>query len=243
MGEGMRERMCAGERVCLCVCVCVHVCVWERERVCICVSGCVCVRTFYFIFITFLSYTTYTLSCFPYLHDRPIKIRVNFHLFSRLIFPCIISVYCFYSSVSPPNATLTTAQSSGRSSVYNSTKSTPPILTPQQQNSRNGSIKVQENTDFSVQDKKKLETFLTETLQDSLKMHYSDLRDELEKEYKTQNILENSKNDIEEQIKRFSNLKNAMQDGIIEIDVKNKKLGKFILFFFTIFLFVFPFVP
>ena len=107
------------------------------------------------------------------------------------------------------------------------------MLTPQQ-NSRNGSIKVQENTDFNVQDKKKLESFLTETLQNSLKMHYSDLRDELEKEYKTQNILENSKNDIDEQIKRFSNLKNAMQDGIIEIDVKNNKLGKFVFYIYII---------
>lgn len=117
--------------------------------------------------------------------------------------------------------------------MYNSSKSTPPMLTPQQ-NSRNGSIKVQENTDFNVQDKKKLESFLTETLQNSLKMHYSDLRDELEKEYKTQNILENSKNDIDEQIKRFSNLKNAMQDGIIEIDVKNNKLGKFVFYIYII---------
>jgi hypothetical protein len=154
-----------------------------------------------------------------------------FIYFPVSFFPSVFSVYRFYSSVSPPNTTLTTAQSSGRGSMYNSTKSTPPILTPQQQNSRNGSTKVQESTDFSVQDKKKLETFLTETLQDSLKMHYSDLRDELEKEYKTQNILENSKNDIEEEIKRFSNLKNAMQDGIIEIDVKNNKLGQFFVFF------------
>ena len=88
-----------------------------------------------------------------------------------------------------------------------------------------------ETTDFGVQDKKKLESFLTETLQESLKMHYSDLRDELEKEYKTQNILENSKDDIEEQIKRFSNLKNAMQEGINDVEMKSKKLGKCTLIF------------
>ena len=133
----------------------------------------------------------------------------------------------YFRSVSPPTP-LMTAQSSGKSTTYNSSKSTPSTQTVQ--SSRNGSSKYlnTETTDFSVQDKKKLETYLTETLQDSLKMHYSDLRDELEKEYKTQNILENSKSDIEEQIKRFSNLKNAMQEGINDVEMKNKKLGLYI---------------
>lgn len=82
------------------------------------------------------------------------------------------------------------------------------------------------NSDSSQLEKKRLEKVVTEMLQESLTIRYSDLRDNLEKEFTAQNTLDISSTEITSQLNKLTSVSRQLREGIEEVETKNKTLGK-----------------
>ena len=75
-------------------------------------------------------------------------------------------------------------------------------------------------------EKIRLEKIVTEMLQESLTIRYSDLRDNLEKEFTAQNTLEISSSEITSKLNQLTNVSRLLREGIEEVEMKNKTLGE-----------------